>query len=259
MKVGIPLTLYGFYTDESGNNGFGDMHNQPVLCYAGILVPLEQQIHLNHEVQKILDNLKQDIKLKIHGIPEEHFDEIDFFKYFEIHGKAFIDGENFYYNLSDEERFRIIGDCLKLLQNQNIIITASITNKKTYLANTNDQNHNKMHIQGYTELIHILNSQLAHHKEYAFIICDDGKPSEIRNFYQALKNPHNKRVYPDLQIKVSHDKNCTLIQLADLVNFITSVYFRSYYHYPPRKRHQAEILQLYKQFIQHKIKIYEYT
>lgn len=252
------MTLYGFYTDESGNNGFGDLVNQPVLCFAGILIPLEHQIHLNHEVQKRLDNLKQDIKLKVHGIPFEHFDDIDFFKHFEIHGKSFIDGEDFYYNLTDEERFHILEDFLQLLQDHNILIAASITNKQKYLTNTADENHNKMHMKGYLELIRILNAQLTTKNEYAFIICDDGKPSEIRNFYSALQNPHNKRVYPDLQIKVSHDKNSTLIQLADLVNFITSVYYRNHYHYPPRKRHQAKILQLYQTYIQHKIKIHEY-
>lgn len=252
------MTLYGFYTDESGNNGFGDMKNQPVLCYAGILVPLDHQIYLHNEVQKILDNLEKDIKLKVHGIPEKQFNTIDFFKNFEMHGKAFIDGEDFYYNLADADRFKVVEDLLKLVQDPKIKIVASLTNKQLYQTNTGESNHNKMHINAYTELIRLINSELTPDNDFAFTICDDGKPSEISNFYNALKNPMNKHVYPDLQIKVSHDKNCNLIQLADLINFTTSVYFRDSYGFAPRKRHQPIIMQFYTQFLQKKLKYYEY-
>jgi hypothetical protein len=126
------MTLYGFYTDVSGNNGFGDIRNQPVLCYAGILVPIHHQIHLHNEVQKIKDNLEKDIKAKIHGIPVDQFPYIDFFKKFEIHGKAFIDGEDFYYNLSDAERFRVVDELLNLVQVPDVKIVASLTNKQLY-------------------------------------------------------------------------------------------------------------------------------
>lgn len=252
------MSIYGFYTDESGNNGFNDLKNQPVLCYAGILVPIEKQIYLNNEVQKISDNLKRDIILKVQGIPDKEFNNINFFKNFEIHGKAFIDGEDFYYNLSDTERFKVVHKLLRLVQDSKIKIVASITNKLSYQKSTGISDHNKMHLNGYTELIKLINSKLSPNDDYAFIICDDGKPSEIKNFYNALKNPMNKRVYPDLQIKVSHDKNCNLILLADLINFIITVYFRHSYGYPPRKRHQSEIIKFYSQFLHSKLNFYEY-
>ncbi|MGD6858205.1 DUF3800 domain-containing protein [Bacillus infantis] len=252
------MALYGFYTDESGNNGFNDLRNQPVLCYAGILVPLEKQIYLHNEVQKISDNLKKDIKLQVHGIPEKQIKNIPFFKNFEIHGKAFIDGEDFYYNLGDSDRFKVVDDLLNLVQDPEIKIIASLTDKKTYQSNTGNSDHNKMHINGYKELVNLINTELKPNDDFAFVICDDGKPAEISNFYNALKNPSNKRVYPDLQIKESHDSNCNLIQLADLINFITSVYFRQSYGHQARKRHQAKIVQFYTQFLQSKIKYFEY-
>lgn len=247
------MGLYGFYTDESGNNGFNDLRNQPILCYAGILVPLHKQIHLHNEVQKISDNLKRDIKLKIQGIPSKNIKDLPFFKNFEIHGKAFIDGEDFYYSLENNDRFKVVEDLLTLLQDSEIKIVASITDKQTYQSTTGINDHNKMHVDGYSELVTLINTELSQNDDFSFVICDDGKPSEISNFYNALKNPSNKRVYPDLQIKESHDPNCNLIQLADLVNFITSVYFRQKYGHPPRKRHQSEIIEFYTQFLQSKI------
>lgn len=252
------MTLYGFYTDESGNNGFGDMRNQPVLCYAGILVPIHYQLFLHNEVQKIKDNLETDIKAKVYGIPADQFATIDFFKKFEIHGKAFIDGENFYYNLLDSERFKVVDDLLALVSAADVKIVAAITNKQLYQTNTKDSNHNRMHIHTYTELVKSISTELDHSDSYAFVICDDGKPSEINNFCDALRNPANKRVYPDLQIKLSHDKNCNLIQLADVINFITSVHFREEYGFPPRKRHQSQILDFYSRHLNQKIIKWEY-
>lgn len=252
------LTLYGFYTDESGNNGFNDLRNQPILCYAGFLVPLNKQIYLHNEVQKISDNLKKDIKLKIHGIPSKTINDLQFFKNFEIHGKPFIDGEDFYYNLEYSERFKVVEDLLTLLQDSEIKIVASITDKHVYQTNTGISDHNKMHLDAYTELVNLINIELRQNEDFAFVICDDGKPSEISNFYNALKNPSNTRVYPDLQIKESHDPNCNLIQLADLVNFITSVYFRQRNGHAPRKRHQQKIIQFFTQFLQSKLIFSEY-
>ncbi|MEG0260983.1 MAG: hypothetical protein RR651_14030, partial [Lysinibacillus sp.] len=121
------MALYGFYTDESGNNGFNDLRNQPILCYAGILVPLHKQIHLHNEVQKISDNLKKDIKLKVRGIPSKQINDLPFFKNFEIHGKAFVDGEDFYYSLENDDRFQVVEKLLTLLQESEIKIIASIT------------------------------------------------------------------------------------------------------------------------------------
>ncbi|MGE7674341.1 hypothetical protein ACQKMV_12270 [Lysinibacillus sp. NPDC094403] len=123
---------------------------------------------------------------------------------------------------------------------------------------TGISDHNKMHVDGYAELVNLINTELSQNDDFAFVICDDGKPSEISNFYNALKNPSNLRVYPDLQIKESHDPNCNLIQLADLVNFISSVYFRQKYGHAPRKRHQSKIIQFYTQFLQSKIIFSEY-
>ncbi len=252
------MTLYGFYTDESGNNGFGDMRNQPVLCYAGILVPIHYQVFLHNEVQKLKDNLEKDIKSKIHGIPTEQFSNIDFFKKFEIHGKAFIDGEDFYYNLPDLERFKVVDDLLSLVQVTDVKIVAALVNKHLYQANTGVTNHNRMHIHAYTELVKCISTELKQSDSHAFVICDDGKPSEINNFCDALRNPTNNRVYPDLQVKLSHDKNCNLIQLADMINFITSVHFRNVYGFPPRKRHQTNIIDFYLRHLDHKIIKWEY-
>lgn len=252
------MALYGFYTDESGNNGFNDLKNQPILCYAGILVPLHKQIYLHNEVQKISDNLKKDIKLKIQGIPPKQINDLPFFKNFEIHGKAFIDGEDFYYNLENNDRFKVVEELLTLLQDSEIKIVASITDKQAYQTNTGISDHNKMHVDSYTELVKTINAELISNDDFAFVICDDGKPSEISNFYNALKNPTNMRVYPDLQIKESHDSNCNLIQLADLVNFITSVYFRQVNGHHARKRHQPEIIQFYTKFLQNKLIYHEY-
>ena len=258
MKAGVIVTLYGFYTDESGNNGFGDMRNQPVLCYAGILVPIHYQVFLHNEVQKLKDNLEKDIKSKIHGIPFDQFSNIDFFKKFEIHGKAFIDGEDFYYNLTDSERFKVVDDLLSLVQVADVKIVAALVNKHLYLVNKGETNHNRMHIHAYTELVKCISTELTPSDSYAFVICDDGKPSEINNFCDALRNPANRRVYPDLQVKLSHDKNCNLIQLADMINFITSVYFRDVYGFPPRKRHQTKIIDFYARHLDHKIMKWEY-
>ncbi|WP_145410865.1 DUF3800 domain-containing protein [Paenibacillus xylanexedens] len=252
------MTLYGFYTDESGNNGFGDMRNQPVLCYAGVLVPINYQVYLHNEIQKIKDNLEKDIKAKIHGIPIDQFSNIEFFKKFEIHGKAFIDGEDFYYNLSDSERFKAVEDLLSLASDTELKIVAALTNKQLYQNKTRDTNHNKMHILTYTELVRCISSEIAASDSYAFIICDDGKPSEINNFCDALRNPANNRVYPDLQIKLSHDKNCNLIQLADMINFITSVYFRNAYGFQARKRHNTQIIDFYERYLSSKIIKWEY-
>jgi hypothetical protein len=257
-KVGALVTLYGFYTDESGNNGFGDMRNQPVLCYAGILVPIHYQVFLHNEVQKLKDNLEKDIKTKIHGIPVEQFSNIDFFKKFEIHGKAFIDGEDFYYNLPDLERFKVVDNLLSLVQTSDVKIVAALVNKQLFQTNTGETNHNRMHIHAYTELIKCISVEMQSSDSYAFVICDDGKPSEINNFCDALRNPANSRVYPDLQVKLSHDKNCNLIQLADVINFITSVHFRNVYGFPPRKRHQAKILDFYSKHLDQKIINWEY-
>lgn len=251
-------TLYGFYTDESGNNGFGDVRNQPVLCYAGILVPIHLQVFLHNEVQKIKDNLEKDIKAKIYGIPIDQFSNIDFFKNFEIHGKAFIDGEDFYFNLPDADRFKVVEDLLSLVQSTDVKIVAAITNKQLYQSNTGETNHNRMHIRSYTELVKCISSELDNSDSYAFVICDDGKPSEINNFCDALRNPVNKRVYPDLQVKLSHDKYCNLIQLADMINFIASVHFRDAYSFPPRKRHHSKILDFYSRYLNHKLIKWEY-
>jgi hypothetical protein len=253
------MTLYGFYTDESGNNGFGDIVNQPVLCYGGLLVPIDLQISLNSEVSKILDNLQKDIKLRVRGIPEQSFKQIDFFKNFELHGKAFIDGEDFYYNLSDSERFKVVEDILSLIQDHRIILVASVINKYLYQHNTGETNHHKMHIKGYTELVNLINKQIYSKNGHAFVIADDGKPSEISNFLDALQNTTiNTRVYPDLQLKLSHDTRCKLIQVADLISFITSVFFRDKYNFPPRKRHQARIVQFYNDYLSGKLKFWEY-
>jgi hypothetical protein len=232
---------------------FGDIRNQPVLCYAGILVPIHYQLFLHNEVQKIKDNLEKDIKTKIHGIPVDQFSNINFFKKFEIHGKAFIDGEDFYYNLSDLDRFKVVEDLLSLVQATDVKIVASLINKQLYQANTGETNHNRMHIHAYTELVKCISNELDSSDSFAFVICDDGKPSEINNFCDALRNPVNIRVYPDLQVKLSHDKNCNLIQLADMLNFITSVQFRDVYGFPPRKRHQPKILDLYSRHLDHKM------
>ncbi|MFD2410043.1 DUF3800 domain-containing protein [Paenibacillus rhizoplanae] len=252
------MTLYGFYTDESGNNGFGDMRNQPVLCYAGVLVPAHYQVYLHNEVQKIKDSLEKDIKSKIHGIPVEQFPSIDFFRKFEIHGKAFIDGEDFYYNLSDVERFAVVDNLLALLQVTDVKVVAAIVNKALYQTNTGETNHNRMHIHAYTELVKCISIELDASDSHAFVICDDGKPSEMNNFGDALRNPANRRVYPDLQVKLSHDKNCNLIQLADMVNFIASVYFRNVYGFQPRKRHQQKIMDFYSRHLDQKIIKWEY-
>jgi hypothetical protein len=252
------VTLYGFYTDESGNNGFNDMKNQPVLCYAGVLVPIHHQIHLHREVQKIKDNLEKDIKAAIHGIPAEQFPHIDFFKKFEIHGKAFIDGENFYYNLSDAQRFRVVDELLSLVKAAEVKVVAALVNKPLYQAKAKETNHNRMHLHAYTELVKCLSNEMSHSDSYAFIICDDGKPSELNHFRDALRNPANRRVYPDLQIKLSHDTNANLIQLADMINFITSVYFRAIYGFPPRKRHQETLFALYTRHLKSKIITWEY-
>jgi hypothetical protein len=253
------MTLYGFYTDESGNNGFGDIKNQPVLCYAGILVPIHYQVYLHYEVEKIKDNLEKDIRRKVRGIPEDQFSSIDFFKNFEIHGKALIDGENFYYNLSDEERFDVVDRLLSLVRTPEVKVIAALTNKQLYLQKTGENNHHRMHIHAYTELVRCISDEMQLSDSYAFVICDDGKPSELSNFSNALRNPDNTRVYPDLQIKVSHDKNCNLIQLADVINFITSVYFRKVYGYPPRKRHQQRIIRFFTKHLKRKIITWEYA
>lgn len=252
------MTLYGFYTDESGNNGFNDMRNQPVLCYAGILVPIHYQVFLHHEVQKIKDNLEKDIKATIHGIPAEQFPHIDFFKKFEIHGKAFIDGENFYYNLSDGQRFKVVENLLSLVKASEVKVVAALVNKQLYQTRTGETNHNRMHLHAYTELVRCLSNELSRADSYAFVICDDGKPSELNHFRDALRNPLNRRVYPDLQVKLSHDHNGNLIQLADMINFITSVHFRHRYGFPPRKRHQAAILDIYARHLDSKLIIWEY-
>lgn len=252
------MTLYGFYTDESGNNGFSDILNQPVLTYAGVLVPLEKQVYLNNEIEKILNNLKIDIKAKISGIPKKELNKLNFFQKFEIHGKDFIDGENFYGNLSFDERVKVVEKILELVQHEDYIIVASVVNKDQYKKNKGNDNHNHMHISAYTDLVKLLNVILIRQESHAFIICDDGKESEINNLCDALRNPINKVIYPDPQIKLSHDKNCNLIQLADLINFITTIYFRSSYNFPPRKRHQKEIIKLYETYLKNKIEVVEY-
>ena len=221
-------------------------------------MPIHYQIYLHHEFQKIKNSLEIDIKSKIHGIPDDQFSKIRFFKDFEIHGKAFIDGEDFYYNLSDEERFDVVDRLLSLTRAEDIKIVAAVTDKQLYQANTGAKHHSKMHVHAYTELVNCISHELEKTNSYAFIICDDGKPSEINHFRSALKNPGNQRVYPDLQVKLSHDKDCNLIQLADLINFITSVHFRDLYGFPPRKRHHARIIDFYATHLQPKIITWEY-
>lgn len=252
------MTQYGYYTDESGNNGFGDMRNQPVLCYAGILVPHDKQVKLNLTVASEISKMKSLIKNSIAGIPQKEFEKINFFKDFELHGKAFIDGEDFYYNLNAEERFNIARTILNLVQDPDVLIIASVIDKKLYQTNTKQTDHHKMHILGYTELIRCINNELDKTNSSAFVIADDGKTSEINNFTQALHNPSNKRVYPDLQLKLSHDHACKLIQVADLITFITSVYYRDKFGHPARKRHHAEILRLFTDCVQNKIITWEY-
>src|SRR5690606_16714548 len=136
--------LQGIYSDESGNNGFGDT-NQPVLYYGGILVPMDKQANLDTNIEAIKNGVFTKIASKIQGIPKKDLLQISFFRDFEIHSRDFYEGDSFYSKLTFAERFSVLEDILKLVKSNNLMVCASVINKISYKNDTGDQKHRKMH------------------------------------------------------------------------------------------------------------------
>lgn len=250
--------LSGIYADESGNNGFGDISNQPILCYAGVLVPFDKQIHVNDELEKIKNGVLTKIINKIQGVPRKEIKTISFFKTFEIHSRDFFEGESFYSQLTFQERLQVMQDILDLVKNNSIDVAISVINKQSYKNDTGDKKHHKMHERGYNEFLKIINNTLnVRDNHYGFMVADECREDESTMFSTALNNQGVPAlIYPDLQIRSSH--SCNIVQLADLIAFLTANFYRNQYGFRPRKNHNQHALNLYSTYLSNHVKIWEY-
>lgn len=248
--------MNGFFMDESGNNGFDPA--QPVLIYGGVLVSEKSYKILNDGFQSISDDILRKIKSEIKGIPTKEIENIPFIKEFEIHSKEFIDGDNMYSQVNFETRYDALKKILTILQEEKIFFYCSVVNKELFKTNNNNpKKHFQMHEMAYRELIKLLNTSLEEDSEKGFLISDNGRKDELELFSKVLKQQSpNGRIYPDLQVKDSHDSN--FIQLADIAVFIITIFYRNHYQFPERKRYNTEIIALYEGFIHSNLKVWEY-
>jgi hypothetical protein len=251
--------LYGVYSDESGNNGFNDSENQPILYYGGILVPIDKQVYLDTEFEKIKIGVLTEIRQHILGIPPKDLFTIDFFRNFEIHTRDFFEGVSFYSKIPFDSRLKVLKRVLELVKSNELTICASVINKKVYKTNTGDTKHRIMHERGYGEFLNVLNGALrSNDKQYGFIISDECRSDESEMFALKLKNqPENSLVYPHLQIEKSH--LCNLVQLADAVAFVVTNYYWNHFGLRQRKNHNQEVIALCDNYLRDTVTVWEYN
>lgn len=248
--------LQGIYSDESGNNGFGDT-NQPVLYYGGILVPMDKQANLDTNIEAIKNGVFTKIASKIQGIPKKDLLQISFFRDFEIHSRDFYEGDSFYSKLTFAERFSVLEDILKLVKSNNLMVCASVINKISYKNDTGDQKHRKMHEKGYAEFLNVANNTLDANGHYGFVVSDECRDDEAELFTSKLRNqPTGHRIYPHLVIEKSHC--CNLVQLADIIAFVITGYYWNQLGLRQRKNNNQQVIDLYNNYLHGNVNIWEY-
>lgn len=249
--------ITGFYMDESGNTGFGDIPQQPVLCYGGILVPNALLTQLEQDFKTISYSIKLAIQAEIKGLSEDQLEEMPFFRTYEMHGKPFVDGDKLYSKISEASRLSYLEEMLKLLITHDIKVIASITKKELYKANTGEKHHINMHTLGLTNLIHTIEGELMTLKKPGVITCDNGRPAEIELLLRTIRQESKSGfIFTDLAVKDSH--NCQLVQLADIIVFLTTIYYRTQYGYV-RKHLNRELVELYTKYLAPRVKVWEYV
>lgn len=84
--------INGFYLDESGNTGFGDISQQPVVCYGGIMVPNNSVIELEREFEALSYKSALQIKGEIKGLNNKHINTMPFFEIMKSTVRLFLTG-----------------------------------------------------------------------------------------------------------------------------------------------------------------------
>ncbi len=247
--------IYGFYVDESGNTGFGDMANQPVVSYGGILVPNEHLVNIEQDFFAISCKIKLEIQNTIQGV--SHFDDMSFFKKFEIHSSHFFKGANLFGNLSLEQRLRLAEDMLNLLRQYKVKVFVAAINKSVYKNNQPSSAHIKMHGLCISEMVNLLENELLSTTSTAAVLTDNGRDDEYNLLSNELKNPKRTGVILAQAFKVE-SYNSPLVQLSDLVIYLTSNYFKNKYGFQNSKN-LADFVALYNKALSPISTCWEYS
>ncbi|WP_180361799.1 DUF3800 domain-containing protein [Paenibacillus sp. BGI2013] len=240
--------INGFYLDESGNNGFKDMKKQPVVCYGGILVPNANVIKLERDFEALSFKAALHIKGEIKGLTIKQVNTLPFFQKYEIHSKSFFDGDDLYSKIPMIDRFKLAEEMLELIDKHGGKVIASVINKNTYKQNTGDTGHTNMHQLGMSNLIQLIEKELIQRNETGIVIPDEGRDDERELLIQVIRQETTSdRIYYSSFLQNSH--HCQLVQLADIIVFLTTIFFRYEYGYAPRKANNKELINLYQKKI----------
>ena len=240
--------INGFYLDESGNTGFGDIQQQPVVCYGGVLVPNNKLFQLEQDFKAISDTIKGLIKGQIRGLKARDIDELKFFREYELHSKKFFDGDDLFSKIPWSDRLVYAQKILTLLRTHDCRVLSSVINKSAYLAATQDKNHINMHQLCISQVVHVLDEELSNKNESGVIIPDQGREDEFELLVRTVRQQtQSGRIFCNLFPQESHKH--LLVQIADLVVFLTTVFYRTKYGHV-RKSHNALLSALYQSHIE---------
>lgn len=224
------------------------MQQQPVVCYGGILVPNTSVIGLERDFEALSFKAALQIKGEIKGLTGKQVNTLPFFQKYEIHSKSFFDGDDLYSKIPINDRFNLAEEMLELIDRHGGKVLASVINKNTYKQNTGDTGHTNMHQLGMSNLIQLIEKELIQRNETGIVIPDNGREEERELLIQVIRQETTSdRIYNSSFLQNSH--HCQLVQLADIVVFLTTVFFRFQYGYAPRKANNKELIELYQKRI----------
>jgi hypothetical protein len=97
-------------------------------------------------------------------------------------------------------------------------------------------------------LIKLIENELNEKNETGIIIPDRGRAEERELLVQVIRQQTTtNRIFNSSFLQDSH--HCQLVQLADLVVFLTTIFYRSNYGHIARKANNQELIELYQNII----------
>lgn len=153
-----------------------------------------------------------------------------------------------YSKIPVKDRFGIAEEMLVLLARYNCKVFATVIDKKSYQNNTGETHHTNMHQLAMGNLIKLIENELNEKNETGIIIPDRGRAEERELLVQVIRQQTTtNRIFNSSFLQDSH--HCQLVQLADLVVFLTTIFYRSNYGHIARKANNQELIELYQNII----------
>lgn len=232
--------MINFYIDDSGTISMNDQ-TQQIFLFSALCIPGAIYIDIKNEMDKLLHDMKEDIKNKLITICTggecskatstglaNYFLELIIKDNFEIHCSEIIRGDKIYMLFESYDREKYLINVLNVIKKYDIKILSVYCDKLEYKGIYNSLNPINLEKKKNSDMANCLIGQLEEHlnlyEEQGCIIIDEGNliintvvNPKLQSGEIALKNENLNR---DIKQVKSHEYS--LIQMADVAAYITN-------------------------------------